>query len=113
MPSHRAELPERVTLCEVGPRDGFQYEETPIPTDLKIEIIRGLAAAGLPRIQVASFVHPRWVPQMADAEEVVAALPDQPGVVYSGLVLNRKGLERAIATGLQAVDISIATWDEH
>ena len=106
-------IPERVLLCEVGPRDGFQYEDKLIPTDLKVEIIRGLAEAGLPRIQVASFVHPEWVPQMADAEDVVGALPDVPGVRYSGLALNRRGVERAYDAGLGAVDVSIATWDEH
>lgn len=106
-------FPNRVLLCEVGPRDGFQYEEKFIPTDLKVEIIRGLAEAGLPRIQVTSFVHPKWVPQMSDAEDVVAALPEMPGVRYSGLALNRRGVERARDAGLDAVDLSIATWDEH
>lgn len=106
-------LPNRVLLCEVGPRDGFQYEEKFIPTDLKVEIIRGLAESGLPRIQVTSFVHPKWVPQMSDAEDVVAALPEMPGVRYSGLALNCKGVERAREAGLRAVDLSIATWDEH
>jgi hydroxymethylglutaryl-CoA lyase len=106
-------LPPRATLCEVGPRDGFQYEETFIPTAMKIAAIRALAEAGLPRIQVTSFVHPKWVPQMSDAEEVAASLPDVAGVTYSGLVLNLKGVERAIHAGLTSVDISVATWDEH
>lgn len=106
-------FPESVQLCEVGPRDGFQYEDSIIPTELKVDLIRGLAEAGLPRIQVASFVHPKWVPQMADAEDVVAQLPTMEGVRYSGLALNRRGVERAHAAGLRAVDISIATWDEH
>lgn len=106
-------LPTHVTLCEVGPRDGFQFEARPIPTELKVEIIEGLAAAGLPRIQVTSFVHPRWVPQMADAEEVVRRLPERPGVVYTGLALNRKGVERAHAAGLHYVDLSIATNEQH
>ncbi len=104
---------DRVELCEVGPRDGFQYEHRWIPTDRKIETIRALVAAGLPRIQVTSFVHPDWVPQMADADEVVAALPVVDGVTYSGLALNPKGMERAAAAGLGAVDVSVATWDEH
>ncbi len=107
------ELPSRVILCEVGPRDGFQYEYTLIPTDLKVEIIAGLANSGLPRIQAVSFVHPNKVPQMADAEEVVSRLPKVNGVRYSGLALNERGVERAHAAGLQAVDVSIATWDEH
>jgi hydroxymethylglutaryl-CoA lyase len=106
-------LPDAVTLCEVGPRDGFQFEDTPIPTDLKLSIIDALAAAGLPRIQVTSFVHPKWVPQMADAEEVAARLPDRDGVIYTGLALNMKGLERAHAAGLEYVDLSIATNDRH
>lgn len=106
-------LPLRVALCEVGPRDGFQYEEAFIPTDLKVATIRGLAEAGLPRIQVTSFVHPKWVPQMSDAEAVVALLPDVAGVTYSALALNVKGVERAIQAGLTAVEVSLATWDEH
>jgi hydroxymethylglutaryl-CoA lyase len=107
------QIPDAVILCDVGPRDGFQYEDTRIPTDLKVQIIRGLAEAGLPRIQVASFVHPEWVPQMADAEDVVAQLPEVDGVRYSGLALNLRGVERANAAGLKAIDLSIATWDEH
>lgn len=106
-------LPDHVQLCEVGPRDGFQYEDTIVPTDLKVEIISALAAAGLPRIQVTSFVHPRWVPQMADAEDVVSRLSKEYDVTYSGLALNRRGVERARESGLNVVDVSIATWDEH
>ena len=106
-------LPDHVTLCEVGPRDGFQFEDTPIPTDLKLEIITALADAGLPRIQVTSFVHPKWVPQMADAEEVIERLPARDDVIYTGLALNQKGLERAHAAGLRHVDLSIATNEQH
>lgn len=106
-------LPDRVELCDVGPRDGFQYEDRFIPTNLKVEIITALADAGLPRIQVTSFVHPEWVPQMKDAEAVCARLPAREDVTYDGLVLNREGLERAHAAGLSHVDLSIATHDEH
>lgn len=107
-------LPDQVLLCEVGPRDGFQYEKRAIPTDLKVEVIRDLTAAGLKRLQIASFVHPRWVPQMSDAEEVVARLlPAPEGVVYSGLALNVRGVERAVDAGLTHVDVSIATHDQH
>ena len=106
-------LPGLVMLCDVGPRDGFQFEKAPIPTDLKLSIINALAEAGLPRIQVTSFVHPKWVPQMADAEEVVARLPDREGVTYTGLALNMKGLRRAHNAGLDYVDLSIATNDRH
>ncbi len=106
-------LPQHVTLCEVGPRDGFQVEETLSPTDLKVEAITALADAGLPIIQVTSFVHPKWVPQMADAEAVVRRLPERDGVYYTGLALNTKGVERAHAAGLRYVDLSIATQDRH
>ncbi len=106
-------LPERVTLCEVGPRDGFQFEEKLIPTDLKVEAIAALAEAGLPLIQVTSFVHPKWVPQMADAEEVCRRLPARDHARYTGLALNTKGVERAHAAGLRYVDLSIATHDQH
>jgi hydroxymethylglutaryl-CoA lyase len=106
-------LPSRVALCDVGPRDGFQFEEQFIPTDVKVEIITALADAGVPRIQVTSFVHPDWVPQMRDAEAVCERLPDREGVTYAGLVLNQEGLERAQAAGLSQVDLSIATHDRH
>jgi hydroxymethylglutaryl-CoA lyase len=105
--------PDCVKLCDVGPRDGFQFEDQFIPTDLKVEIITALADAGLPRIQVTSFVHPEWVPQMKDAEEVCRRLPERDEVTYAGLVLNPEGLERAHAAGLSHVDLSIATNDEH
>lgn len=105
--------PPRVTLFEVGPRDGFQFEKTLIPTGLKLEMVQGLVAAGLRNIQVASFVNPRKVPQMADAEELVRRLPKDPAVCFSGLVLNRVGLERACKSGLQAVEISVSASDSH
>ena len=107
------QLPERVELCEVGPRDGFQLEDRFIPTRRKIEVIEALAEAGLRRIQVTSFVHPEWVPQMRDAEAVVAGLTERDDVAYTGLVLNEKGLERAHAAGLRHVDISLATSQQH
>lgn len=106
-------LPDSVELCEVGPRDGFQFEDQFIPTDLKVEIITALADADLPRIQVTSFVHPEWVPQMKDAEAVCKRLPAHEDVTYTGLVLNQRGLERARATRLSHVDLSIATHDQH
>jgi len=103
----------RIELCDVGPRDGFQFEETFIPTDVKLEVIEALADAGVPRIQVTSFVHPKWVPQMKDAEEICERLPERDDVTYTGLALNPKGLERAHAAGLSVVDLSIATHDRH
>ena len=107
------DLPKEVTLIEVGPRDGFQFEKQFIPTELKSEIIRRLVEAGLKHIQVVSFVNPSRVPQMADAEEVVSRLPEPAGVIFSGLVLNSKGLQRGLRAGLKHVEISISASDTH
>ncbi len=90
---------QRVTVLEVSPRDGLQNEQVVLPTEAKLELIADAVAAGFRRIEVCSFVHPRRVPQMADAEAVCAGLPEAAGVRYTGLVLNRKGLERAVGTG--------------
>jgi len=108
-----ANLPQKATLIEVGPRDGFQFESQIVPTDLKIEIITGLIDAGIKHIQVTSFVHPARVPQMADAEDLLNRLPELPGVVYSGLVLNTKGVLRARQAGLKHVEVSISASDTH
>ncbi|MEM8484278.1 MAG: hydroxymethylglutaryl-CoA lyase [Bacteroidota bacterium] len=105
--------PSHATITEVGMRDGFQFESTPIPTALKLEVLHGLVAAGIQRIQVTSFVHPKWVPQMADAEELVANLPDNTSTVFTGLALNARGVERAAKTGLRHVDLSISTNNQH
>lgn len=107
-------LPSSALLCEVGPRDGFQFEATPIPTALKVETIRALAAAGLPRIQATSFVHPGKVPQMADAAEVLAALDAEPWADrLSVLALNGRGVERALDAGARRLDLSMATNARH
>ena len=100
-------------IVEQGVRDGFQSEQTVVPTERKLEIIDALADAGISRIQVCSFVHPKYVPQMADAEAVCKGLSRRPGVVYSGLVLNLKGVERAAAAGLDHVAASISASDTH
>mgnify|MGYP000176883180 CR=1 FL=1 len=105
--------PDRVTLMEVGPRDGFQFEPHIIPTDLKAAVVAGLIEAGLTHIQVASFVHPKRVPQMADAEDLIQRLPQLDHVHYNGLVLNSRGLERALAAQLPSVEISISASDTH
>lgn len=89
----------RIGFVEVGPRDGLQNEKTLVSTADKLELIRRSIAAGARRIEVTSFVNPKRVPQMADAEAVCAGLPHAPGVSYIGLVMNAKGAERAIATG--------------
>ena len=106
-------LPDKVTLIEVGPRDGFQFEKKIIPTNFKVEIISDLVDAGLKDIQIASFVHPDVVPQMADAEDLLKRLPKRNDVRYSALVLNEKGVERAHLSGLQHIEISISASDTH
>lgn len=97
-----------VRIVEVGLRDGLQMLDKPVPVTYKLELIERLLEAGVGEIQVTSFVHPRWVPQMADAETLCARLPAREDVLYSGLVLNLKGVERALATGIPAVDMSVA-----
>ncbi|MEJ2288501.1 MAG: hydroxymethylglutaryl-CoA lyase [Deinococcales bacterium] len=106
-------LPDHVELVEVGLRDGLQSQRRTLPTSLKLRLLGGLLDAGLKRVQVASFVHPKKVPQMADAEALCAALPRRDGVVYSGLTLNRRGVERAAAAGLTHVDLSYSGVDAH
>jgi hydroxymethylglutaryl-CoA lyase len=103
-----AGFPESVRIVEVGPRDGLQNEPDIIPTDTKAEFIRLLAGAGLGDIEVASFVHPKWVPQLADARELVGLLEKSDGVQYSALVPNMRGLERAIETGINRIAVFTA-----
>jgi hydroxymethylglutaryl-CoA lyase/(R)-citramalyl-CoA lyase len=97
-----------VTICDVGPRDGLQNEPETLPPAVRAEFVNRLAAAGLPRIEAASFVRPDAVPQMAGAEEVVAAIDRREGTEYSGLALNVKGYERLLATGLDRVNFTLA-----
>jgi hydroxymethylglutaryl-CoA lyase len=102
----------RVDLVEVGARDGLQNEATTIPTAGKVELIERLVAAGSRRLEVASFVHPGRVPQMADAEAVVSAVgPSPDGVSFIGLVLNRRGLERALATSVDEINFVVGASD--
>ena len=99
----------RIEIVEVGPRDGLQSESQVLPTAVKVAFIRRLAAAGLKRIEVASFVNPKRVPQMADAEGVLEALAAEPtGASYIGLVLNVRGFERARAAGCTEIGMAIA-----
>jgi hydroxymethylglutaryl-CoA lyase len=91
-------LPKRIHIVEEGPREGFQIEKGPIATARKIELIDALSKTGLDRIQIVSFVDPRRVPGMADAEDVVRGITPQPDVAYTGLWLNDRGFERAVAT---------------
>jgi len=98
----------RVTVCDVAPRDGLQNDAVVLEPAVRAELVDRLAAAGLPRIEVVSFVNPARVPQMAGAEEVVAAVDRRPGVVYAGLVLNERGYDRLAATGLDEAHFAFA-----
>ena len=91
-------LPSRVKLVDVGPRDGLQNEPTPVPAAVKIALVHRLQAAGLKDIEVTSFVSPKWVPQMADAAEVMAGITRRPGVRYAVLTPNLQGFEAALAS---------------
>ena len=102
------ELPEHVTVYEVGPRDGFQNLARFVPTDSKVAFIDALSAAGLPAIEVTSFVSPQWVPQLADAHDVMQRIRRLPGVRYPVLVPNLTGLERAVETGVQEIAVFTA-----
>lgn len=96
-------FPSRVKIVEVGPRDGLQNESQPVPAAVKIELIDRLTDAGLPVIEATAFVSPKWVPQMADNAQVMAGIRRKPGVAYPVLVPNRKGLEAAIAAGVEEI----------
>jgi hydroxymethylglutaryl-CoA lyase len=106
-------LPDRVTLCEVGTRDGFQIEPEFIPTDAKVEVVDLLSAAGLPRIEVTSFVHPKAVPQLRDAETVMARITRRPGTRYAALVPNDKGAVRAVDAGVDAIHTVLSASESH
>jgi isopropylmalate/homocitrate/citramalate synthase len=98
----------RVTLCDVGPRDGLQNEPETLPPAVRADLVNRLAAVGLPRVEAVSFVRDERVPQMAGAEEVVGGIEHRPGVEYSGLVLNERGWERFRASGLDRVNVTFA-----
>jgi len=104
----------RVCIYEVGPRDGLQNEPETVPTDAKLELVRRLAAAGLRRIEVTSFVSPKWIPQLADGEALAAALPELPGVRYSALVPNEQGYARfRSAGGIDMAAVFISASETH
>jgi hydroxymethylglutaryl-CoA lyase len=98
-------LPEQVKIVEVGPRDGLQNEKTMVSTDIKVELIHRLCDAGLSVIEATAFVSPKWVPQMADASDVMARISRKPGVTYPVLAPNLKGLEAAIEAGATEVAV--------
>ena len=101
----------QIELVEVGPRDGLQIDPVILPTDVKIELIRRLLDSGLRRIEVGSFVNPRKVPQMADTERVLAGLQRPEAVQFTGLVLNRRGFDRAVAAGCTEIGMVVVASD--
>ncbi|CAL2065018.1 hydroxymethylglutaryl-CoA lyase (leucine degradation) [Streptomyces murinus] len=100
-----SDLPARVRIYEVGARDGLQNEKGAVPTEVKAEFIRRLAEAGLTTIEATSFVHPKWVPQLADAEELFPRVRELPGVELPVLVPNQRGLDRALALGADRIAV--------
>lgn len=101
----------QVEIIEVSPRDGLQNESTVLPTSAKVHLIERAIAAGARRIEATSFVNPKRVPQMADADDVMAAVPRVDGVSYIGLVLNRRGFDRAVAAGVDEVNAVVVATD--
>jgi hydroxymethylglutaryl-CoA lyase len=106
-------IPDRVTICEVGTRDGFQIEPDFISTEVKVEVVDLLSAAGLPRLEVTSFVHPKAVPQLRDAEAVMARIKRRPGTRYAALVPNDKGAVRAVDAGVDAIHTVVSASESH
>lgn len=100
-----------VSVCDVGPRDGLQNDKVTLEPAVRAELCTRLAATGIPRVEAASFVHPKLVPQMAGAEEVFANLPGDDGTVYASLVLNRKGLDRALQTTTNEIHVAYPVTD--
>lgn len=106
-------LPDRVSVYEVSPRDGLQNEAAPIPLDAKVRLVEALIRAGLSRIELTSFVSPRWVPQLADADELCRAVTPPPDVTLSALCPNAKGFERAKAAGLKEIAVFMSSSETH
>lgn len=107
-----SDLPERMSLREVGPRDGLQ-NEAPVPTEAKVALIDALSRTGVGRIEAVSFVHPKAIPQMADAAQVWAAVTPQAGVRYSALVPNLRGAQRALDAGFVEIEVVVSASDTH
>jgi hydroxymethylglutaryl-CoA lyase len=107
-----AELPAEVSIREVGPRDGLQNED-PVPTDGKVRLLDALSGTGVGRIEAVSFVHPKAIPQMADADEVWARARRAAGVRYSALVPNSRGAQRALAAGFTEIEVVVSASDTH
>lgn len=110
---NRLALPDRIFICEVGPRDGLQNENARLGIDEKIELIERAAEAGVEMVEIGSFVHPRAVPQMADTDEVARRLRRFPGVEFRALVLNLKGMKRAEAAGISKIKLTVSASRSH
>jgi hydroxymethylglutaryl-CoA lyase len=106
-------FPPRVSVYEVAPRDGLQNESAQVATHAKVRLIEALVDAGIERIEVGSFVSPKWVPQMADADQVCRMIERRPGVTYAGLCPNARGLERAIAAKLDEIAVFVSASETH
>ncbi|MNX62967.1 Hydroxymethylglutaryl-CoA lyase YngG [compost metagenome] len=106
-------LPEKVRIVEVSPRDGLQNEKTFVSTGDKITLIDALSETGLSHLEVSSFVNPRWIPPLADAQEVFQGIRRKPGIVYSALIPNLKGYERAIEAGIDEAVIFMSSSETH
>ncbi len=106
-------LPERVQVYEVGPRDGLQNEKAFVPSEDKIRLIDALAAAGLPRIEITSFVHPRWIPALADADRIAGHYRGRSGSTWTALVPNMRGFDRALKTGMSEVAVFMSASETH
>ena len=100
-------LPSNVNIVEVGPRDGLQAEARFIPTSKKIELVDALSRTGLRKIEVTSFVHPKAIPQLRDAREVLSGIQKRPGITYSVLIPNIRGAEMAIEFGVDEIRIPV------
>lgn len=108
-----SDLPAQVSVYEVSPRDGLQNESAQVATHAKVRLVEALVDAGIRRIEVGSFVAPKWVPQMADADEVFRMIERQPGVTYAGLCPNARGLERALAAKVDEIAVFVSASETH
>ena len=107
------QMPETVTITDVALRDGLQIQQRVVPTKTKLQVLQGLLDAGVRSIEFASFVHPRLVPQMADAEQIAVALPDAEGAQFPGLVANVRGAERALSAGVTYLRVVLSVSEGH
>jgi hydroxymethylglutaryl-CoA lyase len=113
LPDLFGRVPDRASVYEVSPRDGLQNEDTMIPIEGKRRLIAALIDAGVSRIEITSFVSPKWIPQLADAEELARSITPPDGVTFSALCPNARGLERALAVGLQEIAVFLSASESH